>query len=79
MAEDIVDVKIGVTDTGRELLVSSASTPEEIKDKVTEALKDQTGTLLLEDDKGRVVLIPSAKIAYVEIAAADGRRVGFAV
>ncbi|RIJ70345.1 DUF3107 domain-containing protein [Nakamurella silvestris] len=74
-----MDVKIGVTDTGRELLVSSASSPEEIKDKVAAALKDLTGTLALEDDKGRLVLVPSAKIAYVEIAAADARRVGFAV
>lgn len=79
MAENIVDVKIGVTDTGRELLVSSASSQQEIQDKVTAALKDLTGTLALEDDKGRLVLIPSAKIAYVEIAAVDSRRVGFAV
>jgi len=74
-----VDVKIGVTDTGRELTVSSGSSPDEIEALISEALKIPDGTLVLVDDKGRRVIIPSAKIAYVEIAPADGRRVGFAL
>ena len=74
-----MDVKIGVTDTGRELTVSSGSTPDEIEALISEALKIPDGTLVLVDDKGRRVIIPSAKIAYVEIAPADGRRVGFAL
>ena len=74
-----VDVKIGVTDTGRELTVSSGATPDEIEALIGEALKNPDGTLVLVDDKGRRVIVPSAKIAYVEIAPADGRRVGFAL
>jgi len=74
-----VDVKIGVTDTGRELTVSSGSTPDEIEALISEALKNPNGTMVLVDDKGRRVIVPSAKIAYVEIAPADGRRVGFAL
>jgi hypothetical protein len=74
-----VDVKIGVTDTGRELTVSSGSTPDEIEALISAALKNPDGTLVLVDDKGRRVIVPSAKIAYVEIAPADGRRVGFAL
>jgi len=74
-----VDVKIGVTDTGRELTVSSDATPDEIEALISEALKNPDGTLVLVDDKGRRVIVPSAKIAYVEIAPADGRRVGFAL
>jgi len=74
-----VDVKIGVTDTGRELTVSSGATPDEIEALISEALKNPDGTLVLVDDKGRRVIVPSAKIAYVEIAPADGRRVGFAL
>jgi hypothetical protein len=35
--------------------------------------------LALVDEKGRRVVVPSALIAYVEIADADHRRVGFAV
>jgi hypothetical protein len=33
----------------------------------------------LTDEKGRRFLVQSAKIAYVEIGAADVRRVGFGV
>ncbi|WP_420123179.1 DUF3107 domain-containing protein [Nakamurella sp.] len=72
-----MDVKIGVTDTGRELVVSSASEPDEIETQVGEALKDPQGTLVLVDEKGRRVIVPSARIGYVEIAPADSRRVGF--
>ena len=74
-----MDVRIGVTDTARELLVSSASTPDEIEEQVAAAFKDPKSTLSLIDEKGKRVLVPAAKIAYVEIAPADGRRVGFNV
>jgi hypothetical protein len=72
-----VDVKIGVTDTGRELVVSSASDPDQIETQVAESLKDPKGTLVLVDEEGRRVIVPSARIGYVEIAPADSRRVGF--
>jgi hypothetical protein len=39
------------------------------------ATKD--GLLTLVDDRGRRVLVPVDRIAYVEIAQADQRRVGF--
>jgi hypothetical protein len=73
-----VDVKIGVTDSGRELVVTSTSQADEIEAQVGESLKDPQGTLVLVDDKGRRVIVPSARIAYVEIAPSDVRRVGFA-
>jgi hypothetical protein len=72
-----VEVKIGVADSGRELLVASSSEPEEIEAQVTEALKDAAGTLVLVDEKGKRLMIPTAKIAYVEIGQSDSRRVGF--
>jgi hypothetical protein len=75
-----VDVRIGVTDIPRELVLNSSSTPEEIEEQVTAAFKDPKSTLTLVDEKGKRVLVPAAKIAYVEIAPADGgRRVGFMV
>ncbi len=72
-----MDVRIGVTDTARELVVNSAAQPDEIEALVVAAFKDPKSTLTLVDEKGRRVLIPAAKVAYVEIAPADGRRVGF--
>lgn len=72
-----MDVKIGVADTGRELVVNSTASPEEIEAQVAQAFKDPNSTLCLVDEKGRKILVPSSKIAYVEIAPADSRRVGF--
>nr|WP_218621183.1 DUF3107 domain-containing protein [Mycolicibacterium hippocampi] len=74
-----VEVKIGVTDSPRELILSSAQTPAEVEKLVTDALSAETGVLSLTDEKGRRFLVQSAKIAYVEIGAADSRRVGFGV
>jgi len=74
-----VEVKIGVADSPRELVVSSGDSPDEVEALVTDALGGKQSLLSLVDDKGRRYVIPSVKIAYVEIGPADGRRVGFAV
>lgn len=71
-----MEVKIGVQYAPRELVLESAQTPAEIEQIVTEALKGE-GTLLLTDEKGRRVIVPVAKLAYVEIAEAAPRAVGF--
>jgi hypothetical protein len=73
-----VEVKVGVADTARELVLNSDQTPEEIESLVASALKNSAGTLSLVDDKGRRFVVPSARVAYVEIGTADSRRVGFA-
>lgn len=74
-----MEVKIGVTDSPRELIFNSAQTPTEVETLVTEALAQSSGVLTLTDEKGRRFLVQTAKISYVEIGAADVRRVGFGV
>jgi len=74
-----VEVKIGVTDSPRELVFNSAQTPSEVEKSVTDALSRDSGVLSLTDEKGRRFLVQTAKIAYVEIGAADVRRVGFGI
>lgn len=74
-----MEVKIGIADSPRELVVSSAQSPDEVDELITEALGSSEGLLRLVDEKGRRYVIPSVKVAYVEIAPADARRVGFAV
>ena len=44
---------------------------------VAAALKDG-GTLKLADDKGRIVMVPIEKLAYVELGIPNERKVGFA-
>ena len=72
-----MEVKIGVQYSPRELVLESAQSPEEVEALVAKALADG-GLLSLTDDKGRLVIVPSDKVSYVEIARAEQRRVGFA-
>jgi hypothetical protein len=44
---------------------------------VAQALEQGTPSLVLQDAKGKRVIIPTAGIAYVEIGAEESRRVGF--
>lgn len=75
-----MEVKIGVSDSPRELVFNSAQTPEEIEGLVTAALSGEGAAVLsLSDDKGRRFLVQTARVAYVEIGAADVRRVGFGI
>ena len=72
-----MEVKIGVQYAARELVLESTQSPDEVEKAVGEALKADLGVLSLVDDKGRRVLVPADKLAYVEIAEAESRRVGF--
>lgn len=74
-----MEVKIGIAESQRELVVSSDQTPDEVSKLVDEALAGGDGLLRLVDEKGRKYVIRAAQIAYVEIAPEEGRRVGFAI
>ena len=74
-----MEVKIGVQHSPRELIIDSPQTPDEIAKDVAAAMSGATkdGLLTLVDERGRRVLVPVDRIAYVEIAQPDQRRVGF--
>ena len=77
--EDDVEVKIGVQYAPRELVIESAQSPAEVEASVSSAISAADGVLSLVDEKGRRVIVPVNKIAYVEIAEASQRPVGFSV
>ena len=70
-----MEVKIGIVESPRELVVSSDQTPDEVQ-KLVDASLNGGDPLKLVDDKGRRFLVRADQIAYVEIAPAE-RRVGF--
>lgn len=75
-----VEIKIGVQSAPRELVLEVALTAEELISAVDEAVgvsAKSPGVLDLVDERGRRVLVPGAKIAYVEIGEPEVRRVGF--
>jgi hypothetical protein len=71
-----VEVKIGVQYSPREIVLESPQPADDIERLVTAAL-DAGGLLSLTDEKGRRVLVPVEKLAYVEIGESLERRVGF--
>ena len=74
-----MEVKIGIAESQRELVVSSDQTADEVSKLVDEALGGGDGLLRLVDEKGGKYVVRAAQIAYVEIAPEEGRRVGFAI
>lgn len=72
-----MEVKIGVLHTNREIVVDSPQTPDEVEKLAADALKSVDGQLVLTDERGRKVIVPANLVAYIDIAQADTRRVGF--
>ena len=71
-----MEVKIGVQYAARELVVETNETPESVEKLLADAVSSD-GVLALSDTKGRRVIVPAAKIAYVEIGTATSGTVGF--
>jgi hypothetical protein len=72
-----VEVRIGVQHVTRELVVDSAESQEAVAAAVSAAVAGTTEVLALTDERGRQVVVPSNKLAYVEIGEPESRRVGF--
>ncbi|HWC68710.1 MAG TPA: DUF3107 domain-containing protein [Acidimicrobiales bacterium] len=75
-----MDVRIGVSQAPRELNVElpDDTDREQLQASANAALAGDVDTLWLTDRRGRLVGVPSARIAYIEIGSADtDRRIGF--
>ena len=69
-------VRIAVADVSSELSFECPLAPAEIKSAVTAALAAGT-PLVLSDIRGHEIVVPAAKIGYIEIGEPVERRVGF--
>ena len=74
-----MDVRIGITQVARELLVELPDdTDRESLRSSIDAVGGAVDTLALTDRRGRDIIVPAEKIAYVEVGLADGdRHIGF--
>jgi hypothetical protein len=72
-----VEVKIGVLHTPREIVLESDQSAEEVESAVSAALSGKSQLLSLKDEKGRKVLVPAERLAYVELGEPSARKVGF--
>ena len=71
-----MEVKIGVIHASRELTIDTAVDAGELEEQVRSAV-DAGGVLSLADTKGRRVVVPVDKLAYVEISTSTVGQVGF--
>lgn len=72
-----MEIKIGITQSTREIAIESDLDAQQLKDLVDSALKDGT-PLVLEDGQRRVV-VPVDSIAYVDSGPSTQGRVGFGI
>jgi Protein of unknown function (DUF3107) len=71
-----MEVKIGVQHAPREVVLETNETVDQVEKQVADAVKNQ-GTLAIDDVRGRRILVPGDKIAYVEIGGGVAGQVGF--
>jgi len=71
-----VEVRIGVQNVSREVVIESAQSPGEVAKAVAASI-DKGASLSLTDDKGRVTVVPAGALAYVQIGESEKRGVGF--
>lgn len=73
-----MDVRIGVTQAPRELSIEvDDAEHDDLIARIDAALSGAVDTLRVTDRRGRLVVVPAAKIAFVEVGSAEGRRIGF--
>ncbi|WP_238148233.1 DUF3107 domain-containing protein [Janibacter hoylei] len=70
-----VEVKIGIQNVAREVVIEATGSEADIEAAVRSALDG--GPLVLTDDKGRRVMVPAGALGYVEVGEPSRGRVGF--
>lgn len=71
-----MEVRIGVQFAARELVVESSEEVSVVEAQIAQAVADG-GVLSLTDAKGKKVIVPAEKIAYIELGTAALGTVGF--
>ncbi|HYJ69910.1 MAG TPA: DUF3107 domain-containing protein [Nocardioidaceae bacterium] len=71
-----MEVKIGILHASRELVFESSEGRDDILALVHKAIGDGD-VIELMDSKGRTIVVPSDRLAYVEIGDEGQRRTGF--
>ncbi len=72
-----MEVRIGVQNVARELVLDSDQSGDDVASAVEKALTGKSGTLVLADKSGRRVVVPTETLAYVDISEGTARKVGF--
>ena len=71
-----MEIKVGIQHVNREIVVETSESAADIEESLANAMSEET-FFSVTDERGRKVLIPAAKIAYVDLGEENARHVGF--
>ncbi|MGC1206931.1 MAG: DUF3107 domain-containing protein [Ornithinimicrobium sp.] len=71
-----MEVRVGVRNIARELTFESDQSSAQVQEAVGAGLASG-GMISLTDDHGRVLLVPSEALGYVEVGVQEKSKVGF--
>ena len=71
-----MEIKVGIVQGGREIVLESDEAAADVQAAFSKAIAGDA-VLTLSDERGRKVLIPASRIAYLELGQEHARRVGF--
>lgn len=72
-----MDIRIGITNTARELNFESDQSADILKKTVADAFAEGATIVTFADTKGNSYVVPTAGIAFIEIGTEESRRIGF--
>ena len=77
-----MDIRIGITNSPREINFESSQTAAEVEAIIAAGLgadehSSKSAFVKLQDSKGKVYIVPTASLAYIEVGSETSRRVGF--
>ena len=72
-----MDIRIGIANSPREINFESSQTSAQVEKIVADALESDSKFVKLSDDKGKVYIVPTAALAYLEVGSEESRRIGF--
>lgn len=72
-----MQVRIGVQFVPKELVVETSLSAAEVERALRDALADEDGVLVLQDERGGRVAVPADSVGYLEISGEENRTVGF--
>jgi len=72
-----VQVRIGVQNVPKELVVDTEQSADEVQQALADALAEQRSIFVLQDRRTGRVVVPADRVAYLEISEEEQRSVGF--
>jgi len=72
-----MDVRIGITNSPREISFESSQSAAEVEKVISDALDSSARYFRLVDNRGTIYIVPADQFGYIEVGSEESRRVGF--